>query len=135
MNEQEIIFQKYARELLSLPNIRVVDVSDGDRTSKEFISKMGKPSLRVTLYLWRKGASFVGLDIEGTNTGYWHTAEEIDLDYHMKLAKAALKGDFAYNKSPLLRLNEICFKSESAWHCTRTNQNSSYHYIKLRNDI
>ena len=127
------MFERYAKELQEATNIKALDDNNEDRLSKVFTSSE-QNALKVTLYRWKRGADFVGLEIEGVDTGYWHTAEEENLDYHMKLARAALKGEIEYSKSPILRLPEVCFKVNGEWHCTLTDKISAlpYHYIKIR---
>ena len=76
--------------------------------------------------------SLAGIDIEGVDSGYWHTAENNNLDLYITLALEALKGNYRFNKS-LLGVDEICFKTNKNWVCTRTSGSHSYHYIRTRN--
>lgn len=127
------MFERYAKELQKATSIKALDNNNDEKISKVFSSN-ARNALKVTLYRWKRGADFVGLEIEGVDTCYWHTAEEENLDYHIKLAWAALKGEIEYNKSPILRLPEVCFKIDNAWHCTLTDKMGAlpYHYIKIR---
>jgi hypothetical protein len=92
-------------------------------------------SLQVTLYHWTRGADFVGIEIPGVDCAYWHTAEEEDLDYHIELAKAALRGDVAYNRSPFMRYKEVCFKAHGTWECTRIDNTAIFHYLTTRKHL
>lgn len=77
----------------------------------------------------------VYLDIEGVDTAYWNTDEERELDDQLRYAMLALKGEYKYNVSPILKLQEICFRVNGGWHCTRREKNSRYHYMKHRDRL
>lgn len=131
MEDSKVLFEKYATELQALPDVTATQSKDEDGLTWTFVST-ARGSLKVELKLWQRRADFVLLDVEGVDTGYWNTAEENDLDYHIDLAKAALLGRVAYNRSPILRRKEVCFKVGDAWECTLTDDAGSYHYIKTR---
>jgi hypothetical protein len=131
MGDSQTLYEKYTAELKGVRGVSASQSSDEDGLASTFIGS-SPGSLKVELKWWQRGADFVLLDIEGVDTGYWHTAEEEDLDYHVGLAKAALLGQVAYNRSPILRRKEVCFKVGNAWECTLTDNAGSYHYIKTR---
>lgn len=131
MEGSKVLFEKYATDLQALPDVIASQSKDEDGLTWTFVSTAPK-SLKVELKWWQRGADFVLLDVEGVDTGYWHTAEETDFNYHIDLAKAALLGRVAYNHSPILRRKEVCFKVGDTWQCTLTDNAGSYHYIKTR---
>ncbi len=128
------MFEKYAAELKRVSGVKVSKSKDADGLMWTFVGTNPK-SLKVELQWWQKGADFILLNIEGVDCGYWHTAEEETLDYHIELAKAALLGKVVYNRSPVLRLKEVCFRVGDAWECTLTDTAGSYHYIKTRKTL
>jgi hypothetical protein len=77
----------------------------------------------------------MGIEIKGADRAYWYAAELENLDYHLDVAKAALKGDVSYNRSPIMRFKEVCFKVDGIWQCTRVGSNVKFHYIKKRKHI
>ncbi|MET1033233.1 MAG: hypothetical protein ABWX94_01920 [Candidatus Saccharimonadales bacterium] len=135
MDDSRTLFEKYSTELKALPNVTGSQSKDEDGLVWTFTSTTPN-SLKVELKWWQKDADFILLDVEGVDCGYWHTAEEETLDYHIELAKAALLGDIAYNRSTIFRLKEVCFKVGDTWECTLTDNNvGTYHYIKTRKTL
>ena len=135
METSESQFKRYATELKELEDVSAVYEQDSEKEAWTY-NGSSPNSLEVTLYHWTKGADFVGIEIPGVDCAYWHTAEEEDLDYHIELAKAALRGDVAYNRSPIMRYKEVCFKVNDAWECTRIdNSTSFFHYIATRKHL
>jgi hypothetical protein len=133
MTDKEM-FEDYFKELKALPGVSAKHREGKDK--EEWIFSGTHPNaLEVSLYWWKSEGSYVGLDVEGVDCGYWHTAEVETLDYHIDLAIAALKGEVAYNRSPVLRLEEACFKLGDSWHCTRTKGDHFYHYITTRKKL
>jgi hypothetical protein len=130
----------YVKKLRQVPGVSMTSLGDDD--DKEWVFKpTARNSLKVSLEYSRnfQGLAFTSINIVGVDCGYWHTGEEKDLDYHVELAIAALRGEIAYNLSPIFRFKEVCFRIQDFWVCTRTEANSgSYHYIthrkKLKNE-
>jgi hypothetical protein len=58
-----------------------------------------------------------------------------DLDFHIKFAATALRGDVTYNRSAILRYKEVCFRVDGGSVCTLTNNAGRYHYIKHRKKL
>lgn len=128
------MFTEYAEVLKCLPKVTGVYREESEKSV--WIFKSDEPNaLRVKLYHWHKGGNFVGIDVEGVDCAYWHTAEEGSLDYHIQLASAALGGDVQRSRSPVLRREEVCFKIGDAWECTLTDRAGSFHYIKTRKSL
>ena len=128
-------FKRYAAELKELKGVSATYEQDSEKEAWTY-SSSSPNSLGVTLYHRTKGADFVGIEIPGVDCSYWHTAEEEDLDYHIELAKAALRGDVAYNRSPIMRYKEVCFKVNDAWECTRIdNTTAIFHYLTTRKHL
>lgn len=125
------MFTEYADMLKSLPGVTATRAENGDREKYIFTSSAPN-ALETTLYLWKGDGCFVDLEVQGVDTSYWHTAEEESLDGHIAFAKAALRGDVAYGRSPILKFNEVCFKLDGKWECTRADGNHSFHYITRR---
>ena len=131
----------YVKELREVPGVSVT--STGDNNDKKWVfTPSVRESLKVTLEYSRnfQGLAFTSINIDGVDCGYWHTGEENDLDYFVELAMAALRGEIAYNFSPIFRFKEVCFRIQDFWVCTRTEADSgSYHYIthrkKLRSEV
>lgn len=115
------MFEAYAKELKVLPGVLAKHTENNDREAWAFQGNAPK-ALPVTLYLWKRGASFVGLEIEGVDCSYWHTAEEESLDFHIETAIAALQGKVQFNRSPIFRRKEGCFEvQKGTWVCVPVN--------------
>jgi hypothetical protein len=134
INSQKSQFKRYATELKELRGVFATYERDSEKEAWTY-SSSSPNSLGVTVYHWTKGADFVGIEIPGVDCAYWHTAEEEDLDYHIELAKAALRGDIAYNRSPIMRYKEVCFKVNGAWECTRIDNTAIFHYLTTRKHL
>jgi hypothetical protein len=127
-------FKRYAAELKKIRSVSATYERDDEKEAWIY-SSPASGSLQVTLYHWTRGADFVGIEIPGVDCAYWHTAEEEDLDYHIELAKAALRGDVAYNRSPFMRYKEVCFKAHGTWECTRIDNTAIFHYLTTRKHL
>lgn len=135
IHSQQSLFKRYATELNELAGVSAIYEQDSEKEAWTYRSSSPN-SLEVTLYHWTKVGDFVGIEIPGVDCAYWHTAEVEDLDYHIELAKAALRGDVAYNRSPIMRYKEVCFKVNDAWECTRIdNSTAFFHYITTRKHL
>ncbi|MBL8159997.1 hypothetical protein JNJ66_06080 [Candidatus Saccharibacteria bacterium] len=44
-------------------------------------------------------------------------------------------GRVGYNRSPIFKFKEVCFRVDGKWECTLTDKAGSYHYIKTRKKI
>ena len=135
MNINEKTYQEDVEYLKSLPNVTATEFKDKNGIGTLFKSD-ADGALDVELRWWQNGGDFLAIDVDGVDCAYWHTGEVETLDYHIDLARAALLGRVAYNRSPFLRLEEVCFKIGDAWECTRTDRREwSFHYIKTRKKI
>ncbi len=126
------MFQQYADMLKAIPGVASKFQEKEDSTVYSFTSSNSN-SLDVELSGYGRTTA-IFLTIQGTNCAYWNTAEEENLDYHIKLAAAALKGDVTYSRSPILHIKEVCFKVDNVWHCTLT-RDSGFGYIKQRQKL
>jgi hypothetical protein len=129
-------FTEYAVQLKSLPDVKSKLTKQTDAETWEFRSS--RPNgLDVTLEYNLSGpiAGEITLQVDGVDCSYWHTVEVPDLDYHIELATAALKGGVAYNRSAIFKHREVCFKVGDSWECTLTDKAGSYHYIKHRKKL
>ena len=131
MEDSKKKYQDYAAELKALPGVSATERKDKSGIAWTFTSTQ-PCALEVELRWWQKGADFIALYVEGVDCGYWHTAELETLDYYIELAKAALRGDVATNRSPIFKFKEACFKVGDSWECTLTDNAGAYHYIKTR---
>lgn len=123
MDDQEKLYNEYLKKLSSLPGVQTKSGQDERLAYSKFIG-VAKNSLKVELYLRklsRSASAFVGIDIAGVDTGFWHTGEFEELNSEVKLAEAALKGDVRRNTSKFLRRKEVCFLVDGSWVCCSTD--------------
>jgi hypothetical protein len=134
-DKYNLLFHKYADTLKSVPFVES-NLTD-NKDEAEWTFKSATPgSLEVKLSYSKYGPLGIFLNVQGTDCAYWNTIEETDLDYHIKLAVAALNGDVRYNRSTLIGREEICFQIDNIWHCTRTDKKDhGFHYITKRKKL
>ncbi len=133
-NDNHSKFLKYAKTLKAVEGIKAKLTTDQYEEHWVFISPHPQ-ALEVNLVYHIDGmiSDEVSLDIAGTDSGFWHT-EETDLDFHIKMAVAALKGKVASNVTRIFKFEELCFRVDGAWECTRKGS-PRYGYIKRRRKI
>lgn len=136
MNDQIKLYNIYFKQLSRIPRITIKSGEDETSIFSDFVCEQDN-SLKVNLY-WNKRGDFVGIAIDGVDTGFWHTGEFTDLSDEMKIAEAALKGDYKLNRSKVFRRKEICFSVDGTWICCSTDGQSRLlgsSYIVPRNRL